>query len=100
MMKGQHYGTQAVIRACVVPGMLVRHDGRTWKAGISRRGKLVLSSLSDSKLIEDNEVEILLDGHGRPLGDYPRSIFEVVYHTRDYVLTDVIDNFVKVQAKH
>lgn len=100
MMKGQHYGTQAVIRSCVVPGMLVRHDGRTWKAGISRKGKLVLASLSDSKLIDDKEVEILLDGHGKPLGDYSPSLFEVVYHARDYGMTDVVSNFMKVQTRH
>lgn len=100
MIKGQHYGTQPVIRACVAPGMLVRHDGLTWRAGISRKGKLVLSSLSGSKLIKDSEVEILLDGHGRPLGDYSPSLFEVVYHDRDYIMTDVLSNFVKPRTRH
>lgn len=94
-MKGQHYGTLAVQRCCVVPGMLVRHEGKTWKAGVNRKGKLILSSLSDSKVINDNEVEILLDGHGNPLGDYPRAIFEVIYHDRDYTIADVISNFIK-----
>lgn len=99
-MKGQHYGTQEVIRACVAPGMLVRHEGRTWKAGANHKGKLVLFSAHCNKLIKDEAVEILLDGHGKPLGDYSPALFEVVYHHRDYIMTDVVNNFVKVQTRH
>lgn len=99
-MKGQHYGTMEVLRFCVVPGMLVRHEGRTWRAGVTRRGKLILSTACCNKLVKDDEVHILLDGHGKPLGDYCPLLFEVVYHARDYDMTDVVSNFVKVQTRH
>ncbi|KZR33174.1 hypothetical protein A3466_09175 [Enterobacter genomosp. S] len=80
--------------------MLVRHEGRTWKAGVTRRGKLILSSAHCNKLVKDDEVQILLDGRGNPLGDYSPLLFEVVYHARDYEMTDVVSNFVKVQTRH
>lgn len=99
-MKGQHYGTLPVQRFCVMPGMLVRHDGQTWKAGASRKGKLVLSTMHCNKLISDNEVEIMLDGYGNPLGDYPSDLFDLVYHANNNDFTDVISSFVKGDMKH
>ncbi|MDZ7320718.1 cell division inhibitor protein [Kosakonia sacchari] len=73
-MTGQHYGTQQVIRACIRPGMLIRHEGLTWKAGANTRGKLVISTLRGSKCLKDFFVDVLLDARGEPLGNYPKDI--------------------------
>ncbi|MEY8709527.1 cell division inhibitor protein [Mangrovibacter phragmitis] len=74
MLTSQHYGTQQVIRSCVRPGMLVRHDGQTWTASANTRGKLVITSMRGSKLIRDCFVDILLDARGNALGNYEKDI--------------------------
>ncbi|HEF0022014.1 TPA: cell division inhibitor protein [Citrobacter amalonaticus] len=71
-MEGQHYGIQETIRATVRPGMLIRHDGLTWKAGANTRGKLIIHTMQQSSIIKDCFVNILLDGRGEPLGNYSR----------------------------
>lgn len=73
-MNGQHYGTQEVIRSCIRPGMLIRHEGLTWTAGANTRGKLVISTLRGSKCLKDCFVDVLLDARGEPLGNYPKDI--------------------------
>lgn len=61
------YGTQEVIRQCVLPGMLVKYQGKTWRASANTRGKLYLFNLTESKRISDYLVEICLDSRGQPL---------------------------------
>ena len=61
------YGTQEVIRAVVKPGMLVKHEGKTYKASANTKGKLYLYSLTEQKRITDCFVEILLNSRGEPL---------------------------------
>lgn len=66
-MINQHYGTQEVIRQCVTPGMLVKHEGKTWRASANTGGKLYLFNLTESKRISDLMVEVLLNRRGEPL---------------------------------
>lgn len=70
-MNCQHK-TQEVIRACIRPGMLVRHNGSTWTAGANTCGKLILSTVHSSKCIKDCFVEVLLNARGEPLGNYSK----------------------------
>jgi hypothetical protein len=63
----QHYGTQEVIRQCVAPGMLVKHQGKTWRASVNKGGKLYLFNLYEAIRITDLMVEIFLDKRGQPL---------------------------------
>ncbi|EJF8031386.1 cell division inhibitor protein [Escherichia coli] len=60
------YGTQEVIRACVKPGMVVKHQGKTWTASANTGGKLYLYSLTESKRISDIFIEVCLDSRGNP----------------------------------
>lgn len=61
------YGTQEVIRACVKPGMLVKHDGKTWQASANKDGKLYLFNLTESKRITDIFVVVCLNSRGEPV---------------------------------
>ena len=61
------YGTQEVIRACVRPGMVVIHDGKTYQASANKNGKLYLFNLTESKRINDMFVEIRLNSRGEPV---------------------------------
>jgi hypothetical protein len=61
------YGTQEVIRACVKPGMLVKHEGKTYQASANKCGKLYLYNLTECKRITDIFVEIYLNARGEPL---------------------------------
>lgn len=60
------YGTQEVIRACVKPGMMVRHEGKTYQASANKNGKLYLFNLTESKRITDVFIEVCLNSRGEP----------------------------------
>lgn len=56
-----NYGTKTITRQNVTPGMLVIHDGKTWKASANINGNLYIHRLSEAKRINDYEVEVYLD---------------------------------------
>ena len=58
--------TQEVSREKVTPGMLVKHEGKTYKASANTNGKLYLFTLTESKSISDDIVEIFLNARGEP----------------------------------
>lgn len=60
------YGTQTLIRQCVTPGMLVIHQGRTWRASANIGGKLFIHTLYEAKPIRDLLVEVVLNRFGNP----------------------------------
>lgn len=61
------YGTQEISRETVIPGMLVRHEGKTYKASANKGGNLYLFSLTERKRISDEYVEVYLNSRGEPL---------------------------------
>lgn len=63
----QTHETQEVIRACVRPGMLIRHEGKTYKASANKKGKLYLFSLTETKRISDIFVHVCVNTRGEPL---------------------------------
>jgi hypothetical protein len=85
----QQYVSQEVIRGCVRPGMFVRHKGITWKASANTRGKLVISTLRDSAVIRHVFVEILLDSHGDPLGEFNKAEHGLIHSSHiNHFITD------------
>ncbi|QKN82222.1 cell division protein FtsZ [Scandinavium goeteborgense] len=66
-MKGQHYGTDLKPRGEILPGTLVKHNGRTYRASANVTRGLYISSLIERALICSETVEVLLNGNGQPL---------------------------------
>lgn len=69
MVMINHYGTKALFRDEVKPGMLVKHKDRNFQVSAVPEGKRViyLNSLIEKKSIKDLIVEVYLDGRGEPL---------------------------------
>ncbi|MDF7681229.1 hypothetical protein PT300_11795 [Enterobacteriaceae bacterium ESL0689] len=63
----QPHNTQTVIRGCVRPGMLIKHDGKTYRASANKNGKLYLFNLTETKRITDVFVEVCINSHGEPV---------------------------------
>ncbi|WP_376750407.1 YdaE family protein [Atlantibacter hermannii] len=66
-MVNQHYGTMHIIRQCVVPGMLAKHDGHTWNVSAVRGKYVYLRTMRGAIRINDCLVEVLLNGWGDPM---------------------------------
>lgn len=66
-MKGQHYGTDLKPRREILPGTLVKHNGRTYRASANVTHGLYIFSLIERALIRTETVEVLLNGNGQPL---------------------------------
>lgn len=60
------YGTQEMNCASVEPGMLVRHDGKTYRASANTDGNLYLFRLYEQKRVSDCVVDVYLNHRGEP----------------------------------
>lgn len=62
----QGYGTTTLPRTSVLPGMLVRHQGRTYRASANVDKGLYLLTLSECLRTTNEEIEVYLNHHGKP----------------------------------
>jgi hypothetical protein len=58
--------TQNFILADVKPGMLVSHNGKTYRASANTNGKLYLFNLTERKRITDEFVKVFLNARNEP----------------------------------
>jgi len=59
--------TTFIFRNNVTPGMLVKHNGKTWRASANVERGLYLDSLTQKTRITAEVVEVVIDGKGRPM---------------------------------
>lgn len=59
--------TQEVIRACIRPGMLIKHGGKTYTASAQKKGKLYLFRAMEVIRISDVFIQVCIDSRGEPL---------------------------------
>lgn len=61
-----NYGTTTLPRTSVVPGMLVKYQGRTYRASANVGKGLYLFALSERLRTTNEEIEVYLNQHGKP----------------------------------
>ena len=61
-----HHVTMLVARQKVLPGTLVRHKEKTWRASANVAKGLYITSFSEQTRITDAEVEVFLNAKGEP----------------------------------
>lgn len=66
-MTSIQYITQEVNRQCAVPGTMIIYDKRAFTVTENSNGKLVLSRISERRIICDLLVNIILDKCGKPI---------------------------------
>lgn len=54
-------GTQLINLKEVKPGMLIIHQGKTWRASVNKGDKLYIHTLHEAKPIKDLTVEVITD---------------------------------------
>ncbi|WP_277973191.1 hypothetical protein [Pantoea agglomerans] len=64
------YGTAIYSRIAVIPGMLVKFQGKEWVASANTEKGLYLRDLSSHTRINDDWIEVCLDKHGIVAGKY------------------------------
>jgi len=60
------YGTAIFPRTAVVPGMLIKHNEKYWRASANNEKWLYLRSLSEAIRINNCKVEVALTRRGLP----------------------------------
>lgn len=55
------YATQTVIRQCVEPGMLIKHQGKAWRTAVNANGKLYIHRAMERAQLKDLTVELIID---------------------------------------
>lgn len=66
-MIGQHYRVRSIPRNEVVPGMVVQHHDRIYRASANVESGLYIHSLSEKTVIKSEMISVLLNTHGEPL---------------------------------
>lgn len=61
-----NYGTTTLPRTSVVPGMLVKYQGRTYRASANVGKGLYLFTLFERLRTTNDEIEVYLNQHGKP----------------------------------
>lgn len=61
-----NYGTTTLPRTSVVPGMLVKYQGRTYRASANVDKGLYLFTLLERLRTTNEEIEVYLNQYGRP----------------------------------
>ncbi|MEG5996938.1 cell division protein FtsZ [Enterobacter ludwigii] len=61
-----NYGTTTLPRTSVLPGMLVKYQGRTYRASANVGKGLYLFTLFERLLTTSEEIEVYLNQHGKP----------------------------------
>ncbi|EJE5205263.1 cell division protein FtsZ [Salmonella enterica] len=61
-----NYGTTTLPRTRVVPGMLVKYQGRTYRASANVGKGLYLFTLFERLRITNEEIEVYLNQQGKP----------------------------------
>lgn len=62
-----HYGTEERQRNKVIPGTMIKHHGRIYRASANVEKGLYVHSVMEQTIIKTEYVEILLNGHGEAL---------------------------------
>lgn len=61
-----HYGTQMMPRSEVLPGTLIKHNGRTMRSSANIEKGLYAFTLLEQTLIKSELVEVFLNDRGKP----------------------------------
>ncbi|WP_410009771.1 hypothetical protein [Pantoea agglomerans] len=64
------FGTAIYSRIAVMPGMIVKYQGKEWVASANTDKGLYLRDLSSHTRVNDDWVEVCLDKHGVVAGAY------------------------------
>lgn len=60
------YGTALMPRRDVLPGTLIRHNGKSWQASANVDKGLYARTLVESIRITSEEIEVVLNSRGQP----------------------------------
>lgn len=60
------YGTALLPRRDVLPGTMIRHNGKSWQASANVDKGLYARTLVESIRITSEEVEVVLNSRGQP----------------------------------
>lgn len=66
-MIGMHYGTASVPRGEVLPGTLLQHHGRAYRASANVEKGLYAFNIFEKTIIKSDSVVVLLNDRGEPL---------------------------------
>ena len=66
-MIGMHYGTASVPRSEVLPGTMLQHHGKTYRASANVEKGLYAFNIFEKTIIKSDSVVVLLNERGEPM---------------------------------
>lgn len=66
-MIGMHYGTASVPRSEVLPGTMLQHHGKTYRASENVEKGLYAFNIFEKTIIKSDSVVVLLNERGEPM---------------------------------